>query len=59
MTVHGPGKLARMNVSDTDRRHGTSRCNAIVERARQEETVGAAVARGIERYGINSRIHTA
>jgi PII-like signaling protein len=59
MKIHGPGKLIRIYVGESDNWHGQALYNAIVERARKEGIAGATVSRGIEGYGANSRIHTA
>src|SRR5215813_4266469 len=59
MKISGPGKLVRIYIGESDRWHGQTLYNAIVERARQEGLAGATVTRGIEGFGANSRIHTA
>src|SRR5437763_1572943 len=51
MKIHGPGKLVRIYIGESDHWHGKALYNAIVERARKEGLAGATVSRGIEGYG--------
>jgi uncharacterized protein len=57
--IEGPGKRVCIHVGEGDQWHGQALFNAIVERARQEGLAGATVTRGIEGFGVHSRIHTA
>ncbi len=59
MKIEGPGKLVRVFIGESDRWHGQSLYNAIVQQARKEGMAGATVLRGLEGFGANSRIHTA
>ena len=59
MKIEGPGKRIRVYVGNSDRWHGQSLYNAIVQRARQQGLAGATVTQGIEGFGANSRIHRA
>lgn len=57
MTLTGPAKLVRVHFGEDDRWHGTPLYEAIVEEARRHDLAGATVYRGIEGYGVSSRIH--
>jgi len=59
MKIEGEGKLLRIFVGESDRWHGKPLYQAIVERVREEGLAGATVLRGIERFGADSRLHTA
>ena len=59
MKIEGPGKRIRVYIGNSDRWHGQSLYNAIVQRARQHGLAGATVIEGIEGFGANSRIHRA
>src|SRR5579859_5595453 len=59
MKIEGPGKRIRVYIGNSDRWHGQSLYNAIVQRARQQGLAGATVTQGIEGFGANSRIHRA
>src|ERR1700681_29783 len=59
MKIEGPGKRVRVYIGNSDRWHGQSLYNAIVQRARQQGLAGATVTQGIEGFGANSRVHRA
>jgi PII-like signaling protein len=59
MKIHGPAKLVRIYIGDSDQWHGQPLYAAIVQQAHDRGLAGATVLRGLEGYGATSRIHTA
>jgi uncharacterized protein len=51
-------KLLRVFISESDRWDGRPLYEALVRAAREAGLAGATVLRGVEGYGIHSRIHT-
>jgi uncharacterized protein len=56
--IEGEGKLVRIFIGESDTWHGKPLYQAIVERVREEGLAGATVVRGIEGFGVDSRLHT-
>ncbi len=59
MRIEGDAKRVTIFIGESDRWHHQPLHTAIVEMLRREGAAGATVARGIEGFGKNSRIHTA
>ncbi len=54
----GDRTLMRIYVGESDKWHGTSLYQAILEVLRKESFFGATVLRGVAGYGSSSRVHT-
>lgn len=59
MKITGQAKELRIYIGESDQHKGRPLYQAIVAMARELGLAGATVARGIEGFGANSRIHTA
>ncbi len=59
MRIQGPGKQLRIFVGESDRWHGRSLVEALLEMLRSEGLAGATVLHGVAGFGAHSRIHTA
>jgi len=59
MKLEGEGKLLRIFLGEGDRLEGKPLYEVIVAKAREQGLAGATVLRGIEGFGVLSRIHTA
>jgi len=59
MKMEGAGELLRIFIGESDRWEGRPLYEAIVRKARAEGLAGATVLRGLEGFGVNSRMHTA
>ena len=58
MKITGQAKELRIYIGESDQYEGRPSYQAIVAMARELGLAGATVARGIEGFGANSRIHT-
>lgn len=58
MSAKAEANLLRIFISEADRWEGRPLYEAIVRAAREAGLAGATVLRGVEGFGINSRIHT-
>lgn len=56
--LEGDRTLMRIHIGESDRWHGKSLYQAIVELLRKEGLYGATVLRGVGGYGSSSRYHT-
>ena len=54
----GEQTLMRIYVGESDKWHGETLYQAILELLRQEGFFGATVLRGVAGYGSSSRVHT-
>src|ERR1700704_4982239 len=59
MKLLSDAELLRIFIGESDKLHGRSLYEAIVEEARRRGLAGATVLRGTLGFGANSRIHTA
>jgi len=59
MKTDSEGKLLRIFIGESDKVHGRTLFDAIVQKARELGLGGATVLRGIEGFGANSVIHSA
>ncbi len=57
--IASQAKRLRIYIGESDRYHGQSLYQAIVEKAKSLDIAGATVFRGLMGYGANRRIHTA
>lgn len=53
------GRLLRIYIGESDRHEGRPLYEWIVRKAREEQMAGATVVRGLEGFGLHSRVHTA
>ena len=53
------GRLLRIYIGESDRHEGRPLYEWIVHKAREEQMAGATVVRGLEGFGLHSRVHTA
>ena len=53
------GKLLRIIIGESDKRHGIPLYDWIVREARKTGLAGASVFRGIQGFGAKSHMHTA
>jgi uncharacterized protein len=59
MKLPAEAELLRIFIGESDKHHGRSLYEVIVETARRRGLAGATVLRGTLGFGANSRIHTA
>ncbi len=59
MIIPEQGKLLRIFVGEQDTHQGKPLYQWLVEEARSQGLAGATVLRGMEGYGVHSRLHTA
>ncbi len=60
MKIEGIGKLLRIYIGEQDRYHGEALYHVIVKKAKEMGLAGCTVIRGVEGFGIASRmIHKA
>ena len=59
MKLPSEAELLRIFVGESDKFHGRSLYEVIVEEARRRGLAGTTVVRGTLGFGANSRIHTA
>jgi uncharacterized protein len=59
MQLPGEAELLRIFIGESDKLHGRSLYEVIVEEARKRGMAGATVLRGIQGFGAHSRMHTA
>ena len=59
MDGHGPHRLLRIFIGESDVHEGRPLYEAIVEKLRKEGLAGATVLRGIEGFGKSSTLHAA
>lgn len=59
MVIPRNGKLLRIFVGESDKHEGVPLHEWIVRRAREHGLAGATVLRGLEGFGVHSRLHTA
>ena len=57
--LEGHAKLLRIYIGDSDRWHGRSLADALLEMLRSKGLAGATVLHGTAGFGSHSRIHTA
>lgn len=59
MKMEGEAELLRIFIGESDKRHGRSLYEVIVEEARKRGMAGATVFKGMLGFGAHSRLHTA
>ena len=59
MKLPTDAELLRIFIGESDKHHGRSLYEAIVQLAREKGLAGATVLRGIMGFGASSRVHSA
>jgi len=59
MNINGEGKILRIYIGETDRWKHQPLYHALIKKFKEAGLAGATVLRGIEGFGLNSRIKSA